>query len=111
MAAKTPLRRFDARTEVLDRLVRGALHRAGETLAVALRDVSDHGLKLALDKRLGVGERVRVAIAHPIAVTLVADVRWCEATGGDDPYLAGLKVEGAQAVLEELQRHILEAAS
>jgi hypothetical protein len=105
VAVRTPMRRFDPRSDVLI-LVEGELHRERETLHAALRDVSDHGMKLAVDKHLEVGERVRVTLQRPSAITLTAKVRWCHATDGADAYHAGLLVEGDLDVLVELQRYL-----
>lgn len=105
VAVRTPMRRFDPRSDVLIQ-VEGELHRERETLQAALRDVSDHGMKLAVDKHLEVGERVRITLQRPSEITLTAKVRWCHATDGIDPYHVGLEVEGDLDVLVELQRYL-----
>ena len=105
IAVKTHMRRFDPRTEALTE-VDAIVQRNGASFMAVVRDVSDHGMRLAVEKHFETGERVRVYFHLPTQITLTGRVRWCHATSGDDPYHIGLEVESDFGFLVALQRYV-----
>ena len=98
------LRRAEPRSEVVTHEVRGLASRnqGREQGPFILWDISDTGLRLWTPQKLKTGEVLKLTIAKPFVVMVMADVRWCKPVADGTGYAVGVRVLDNLARLEAL---------
>ena len=100
------LRRAEPRSEVVTREVRGIASRnqGREQGPFILWDISDTGLRLWMPQKIRTGEVLKLTIAKPFVVLVMADVRWCKPVAEGTGFAVGVRVLDNLARLEALHQ-------